>query len=400
MIDKEVDINNLIALLKQHMAQSYELSNVMLRKSDEYTQSLYFRMLCAVTLASDDNNDEQQLYLRRVLAGIESKAELDEYMADALHMFESDIEDFVETLKDSDLRYTFCVDALILISAAQNNEHAYEIAACLFELLSIKNDELRFLSVFAAGVLTRSNKKITQAEKLRPMSMRNIELKFYIYAFRVGPIVSDKNEPHYLSLNNDASQIDTSEVITKQQVSFKNMKLELGANENLRFRGNYTVEFIDCEIKGSNIPITFKKVTNVIFTGCRISGFTKRFSVLDNCHLLKFEKCNVSDCGITAESLSESCGGVFRAGEIGFCYINDCTFANCYVKGAYNWRPQCSGTIFFARTAFKLSTERNVFNNCKADNNYDTKQELFDVNKVRYFISNGNIIDGKANPVT
>lgn len=91
----EQQIDAVRAYFKEHKAERYPFENPYLREKEEYIQSLYYRMLCALVRYPDEPDDMQVLYIRRLMAGAQAEHTFQDYMKMALDLDTDDINEFI-----------------------------------------------------------------------------------------------------------------------------------------------------------------------------------------------------------------------------------------------------------------------------------------------------------------
>lgn len=160
--------------------------NPYLKEKDEYAQSLYYRMLCEIVRYPSSADDMQVLYIRRLMIGTQAEHTFEDYMKMAFGLDSNDINDFVSIFGKDVLRYYFCVDSLILLSATPTHTESYTFLSELIELLGISKDELRYLSAVAAAIVTQSSQSFDEAKTLTPRSTKDISFHQYVKWFYTG----------------------------------------------------------------------------------------------------------------------------------------------------------------------------------------------------------------------
>ena len=79
-------------------------------------------MLCSLIRYTGEPSKMQVLYVRRLMAGINAEAAFEDYMKMALDLDTTDVDEFIATYKQDDLKYYFCIDGMILLAVAENAE--------------------------------------------------------------------------------------------------------------------------------------------------------------------------------------------------------------------------------------------------------------------------------------
>lgn len=394
----EQQIDAVRAYFKEHKAERYPFENPYLREKEEYIQSLYYRMLCALVRYPDEPDDMQVLYIRRLMAGAQAEHTFQDYMKMALDLDTDDINEFISAFHEDELRFYFCVDGLVLLSAVQAHEKAYALLSELIELLGITKDELRYLSVIAAAIVTQSSQAFDSAKALATHFTKHLSFYPYIRGFYSGLITDTSAEKHIYFANGGNISLSQYGPYTAKRVVIENISCVL--DQDIKFEGCEEVIIRNCILKGNEYRFEFLRVGKVIIENCDISNFSNRFAYLKDTNHLFVQKNRFENCGCCSDS--DIRGGVFLIGDnnaLKEIRFTENEFLNCYVartEHKYNYRA--TGIILGDNSydIEKISVLNNRFYGCECRNN-GNYAAVYIYASAHEEIEEGNICTG---PVT
>lgn len=393
----EQQIDAIRAYFKEHKAERYPFENPYLREKEEYIQSLYYRMLCALVRYPDEPDDMQVLYIRRLIAGAQAEHTFQDYMKMALDLDTDDINEFISAFHEDELRFYFCVDGLVLLSAVQAHQKAYALLSELIELLGITKDELRYLSAIAAAIVTQSSQAFDSAKALATRFTRHLSFYPYIRGFYSGLITDTSVEKHIYSADGGKVSLGQYGPYTAKRVVIENISCVL--DQNIKFEGCEEVIIHNCVLKGNEYRFEFYRVGKVSIENCEISDFSNRFAYLKNTNNLFVEKNHFENCGYYDKK--DALGGVFYnecdsiTNSVSFIQNE---FLRCYIaRNNFEYNMYATGIIMASNdTINTLSIQHNRFSGCECRNNSKISELYFRV-PVNEKVEEGNICTG---PVT
>lgn len=368
----EQQIDAVRAYFKEHKAERYPFENPYLREKEEYIQSLYYRMLCALVRYPDEPDDMQMLYIRRLMAGAQAEHTFQDYMKMALDLDTDDINEFISAFHEDELRFYFCVDGLVLLSAVQAHEKAYALLSELIELLSITKDELRYLSVIAAAIVTQSSQAFDSAKALATRFTKHLSFYPYVRGFYSGLISDTSAEKYIYSANGGSVSLSQYGPYTAKRVVIENISCVL--DQDIKFEGCEEVIIRNCILKGNEYRFEFLRVGKVIIENCDISNFSNRFAYLKDTNHLFVQKNDFENCGFCSEDGHSTYGGVFftsfgsKMKSINFI---ENKFLNCYIaKSKFKDGIDATGIIFAScyQQIDALHILNNQFHGCACRN--------------------------------
>ena len=394
----EQQIDAVRAYFKEHKAERYPFENPYLREKEEYIQSLYYRMLCALVRYPDEPDDMQVLYIRRLMAGAQAEHTFQDYMKMALDLDTDDINEFISAFHEDELRFYFCVDGLVLLSAVQAHEKAYALLSELIELLGITKDELRYLSAIAAAIVTQSSQAFDSAKALATHFTKHLSFYPYIRGFYSGLITDTSAEKHIYFANGGNISLSQYGPYTAKRVVIENISCVL--DQDINFEGCAEVILRNCTLKGNEYQFQFYYVRKIMIENCNISDFSNRFAYLKNSTNLFVQNNRFENCGYCGKT--DALGGVFYnyASSMATNIVNfiNNEFFYCYIaRNERKLNMWATGIIFSSSFSVKtLSIQHNRFYGCECRNN-DTRSEVYICASANEKVEEGNICTG---PVT
>ena len=369
----------------------------MLAEKEEYIKSLYLRMLCALIRYTGEPSAMQVLYVRRLMAGINVEAAFEDYMKMALDLNTTDVDEFIAAYKQDTLKHYFCIDAIILLSVAENAEKNYELLAELVEMLGINREQLKYLTAVAKAIVMQSSELFDEAKKLLPDSLLNLSLFHYIDGFYTGKIV-DTYEKRYLYSPNKG-MIDLTSYNAKQ-VIIENISATL--QHDVDFNGCEEVIIRNCKFYDSEYNFNFISVGKVIIENCEIVNFSNRVAYFSGVNDMIIDGNKFVNCGCTGEF--DTVGGVFYCSEggcIDFVILQNNELINCYVART-NYKSNYWATdifIHFDNEVNDIKIVGNHFIGGECRNNGTRKNAAYICCHSENILEEKNICRGSVNRI-
>ena len=375
MPEYENKIDKIRKYFEGKKAELYPLKNAMLAEKEEYIKSLYLRMLCALIRYTGEPSTMQVLYVRRLIAGINAEAAFEDYMKMALDLNTTDVDEFIAAYKQDTLKHYFCIDAIILLSVAENAEKNYELLAELVEMLGINREQLKYLSAAAKAIVMQSSELFDEAKKLLPDSLLNLSLFHYIDGFYTGKIVDTYEKRHLYSPNK--GMIDLTSYNAKQ-VIIENISATL--QHDVDFIGCEEVIIRSCKFYDSKYKFNFIGIGKVTIEDCEISNFSNRVACFTGVNNIIIDGNKFVNCGCTGES--DTVGGVFycsEEGSIDFVILQNNELLNCYVARTNYKYNYWATDIFmhFDNYVNDLTIVGNHFIGGECRNNGTSKKDVY-----------------------
>lgn len=365
---------------RRRKADNYPIKNHPLSYLDEDSRKLYLEMLCMIASYSENPTEMQFMFLQRILAGVGTGENIEDYMVRALNINIENFDQFVKTFRNSNLKYSFCVDAIILAGVSVPCEQCQlKLEAELFELLDINESELLYLCGVANAILEQSSEQFIELYPIKPEDI-SIELfKCYLSSFFVGLLTDSPDEKHYYAYKLSEINLQMQHFVNKEKkFLFENLIIRL--ENNWYFDRNDSIVFKNCVIVGENFSFYFDSVSRVEFQNCTIQSFKNRIAYLTSVKTLMLNKSRFHNCGCKKPvEWYAVCGGMFvlNGENMKFIEICDCQLFNCYVEqeGA-NYGPYGVLMDGSGKEVEKIHIMRNKFINCQCINGDKAREDM------------------------
>lgn len=364
MSDYEKNIDKIRKYFEEHKAELYPFENALLSEKDEYVKSLYFRMLCTLTRYTGEPSEMQVLYIRRLLAGSHAESEFEDYMKMALDLDKGDIDEFMSIFAEDELRYYFCIDGSILLSAVKADDKNYELLAELVELLGINRKELSYIVSVAKAIITQDSELFDETKEIAPQTTKQLSMYHYVQAFYAGAIVDTSERLHIYSCEKAEVDLSKYSPIKAKKVIVENVLISLKAD--VFFENCEEVIFLNTDVKVNDCRLGFKNVVSVMFENALFENGKQYPIMFNHCGKIQMYSCrfrnfisrtiqeeNVANFSISKSSFDKceyqysrdtedwkSFGGVIFSnspGSNGTNYFDNCTFVNCGGRNTRNY---------------------------------------------------------------
>ena len=383
---KQETLTKLLSALKEIAAEKYALINQNLQSLDEYIRLLYIKLLCTTAQYENVPTESQELYLKRVVGGLEVEGSLEEHMRKSLDISETDLREFLSYMKDSCTRFYFVLDGLILSGMCSMSEENREYLAQLIEVCNVTKKELQQLCIIAKSVIQQEPSLFDEAKKRGNENIAYLDFTPYVQNYYAGAIIDTDEEKYY-----SAPEKEMAEEITfperfhaLRKVTFNNLKIDM--NANIVLESCEEVCFKDCDITGGDFNIKLLSCRNVSFENCKFSDFSNRVLIEEQNGNVAIRNCNFMDCVYIYRRHSsywEWEGCVIHTdnpAENGINNIVNCVFRSC--GGRNRGFPYSSAFISDVRSNVSGSTFYNCwhYSNC----NYDPRKDEEDSRRTMF----------------
>lgn len=360
---KQEALTKLLSALKEIAAEKYALINQNLQSLDEYIRLLYIKLLCTTVQYENVPTESQELYLKRVVGGLEVEGSLEEHMRKSLDISETDLKEFLSYMKDSSTRYYFVLDGLILSGMCSVSEENREYLAQLIEVCNVTKKELQQLCMIAKSVIQQDPALFDEAQKRENENIAYLDFTPYVQNYYAGAIIDTDEEKYYSAPEKEMAEgiIFPERFHALRKVTFNNLKIDL--NANIVLESCEEVCFKECDIGGGEFNIKLLSCGNVRFENCRFSDFSNRVLIEEQTGSVTIRNCSFTDCIFIYSSWehnSSEKGFVIYAENPagnGINNIINCVFKNCGgrnedhsypVAFVSNARSSVSGSTFYS----------------------------------------------------
>lgn len=357
---KQEALTKLLSELKEIAAEKYALINQNLQSQDEYIRLLYIKLLCTTVQYENVPTESQELYLKRVVGGLEIEGSLEEHMRKSLDISETDLREFLSYMKDSSIRFYFVLDGLILSGMCSVSEENREYLAQLIEVCNVTKKELQQLCMIAKSVIQQDPALFDEAKKSENENIVYLDFTPYVQNYYTGAIIDTDEEKYYYAPEKERAEGITfpERFHALRKVRFNNLKINL--NANIVLESCEEVCFKECDISGGKFNIKLLSCGNISFENCRFSDFSNRVLIEEQNGSVTIRNCSFTDC-VFIYSRNESdwkrWGCVIYtedSAENGINNIINCIFKNCGGRNRNNYYS--SAFVSNARSNVSCST--------------------------------------------
>jgi len=160
LIMKEL-INKFREYMRNNKGNVYPIENhtLALNGVDEYTKETYLKMLCVIMRYDGQGSEEQALFIKRLIKGIDGERSFEEYLRKAMELDDKFIDEILKQIEENNLKYIFTIDCLLITYTSPNvSDEQIGFAAELAEIIGIKKDEMELIVKFVKSVLEQDCK--------------------------------------------------------------------------------------------------------------------------------------------------------------------------------------------------------------------------------------------------
>ena len=329
-------IRELISYIEKTKALDFKIERSDLMRETDYTKNLYFKLLAVLLIQGDEIQPGQKNLFERLIAGANCDYEMHDYICQALNIEIDEYVEFMKQNKETELRYAFVLDALLLITINGIQDEQLILAAHYIEALKIENASVKYLCKLTKAILEQDAVQYMYCDSIRPNNVSNIIGKNYITE-DIEPGIW-KNGSEILLYATELSVVDDrllDEIVKSDYsvVHMKNISVKPFQHKFL-FKNHKKIIFENCFFD-SNEAINIVNCDEVEIIGCRFCDFSFRvFQVMDVPKILmkdtSFENCILS-CDKYKSWECSACV-IFSDGKSEITYVENCIFENCRVE--------------------------------------------------------------------
>lgn len=357
--------DNIRAFMNSHKAEKYPFDNPAILCAEESIKKLYYSFLCILIQYGDSTNIDQITIFKRMLAGAKIEESFEDYLAFALELDAKKLVEFIDSISNSELKYYFVLDGILILSLSNSNDKQYMFLAELAEFLNVTKDELEYLAQIAKSSVTQDSKSYKESQKKVPATLFGFSALPYIKNFYSG-IVSNTPSLFYCysktknNISVSGKQYSAKKVVFEnihttidsiveirncEEVTFKNCLLEF-ENSGVTIDQVGCVNLIDCKITGGQYSSACFNINNTKDVKIEHCIFTKVQTYLfceERIKNISFLSCTFDECGYSYSRSRHDwyeLGGLFRSNKIETVGINqyiNCLFKKCQILNTSNY---------------------------------------------------------------
>lgn len=173
--------SRLLEQIKKQNYRNYPIKNALLESETDYIKNNYFRHL-ALTLTQKGEASENQRYLfSRMIEGVEAEDKIEDYLRQAMDIEIDQYIEFMDQLKEKEIRYRFLLDAALIICCDIHTEEQEELLACFMETLKISLADAAFICETTRNVLKQDRDRyLGQMNANYGISFRDFAKEYFI----------------------------------------------------------------------------------------------------------------------------------------------------------------------------------------------------------------------------
>lgn len=361
----------LLEQIKKSNFANYPISNALLTNETDYIKNNYFRHLALVLTQKGEVSENQRYLFSRLLVGANAESDIEEYLRQA---FDIEIEQYVEfmnQMKEKELRYRFLLDATLITCCDAYDAEQQELLAAFMESLKMSLKEAEFLCVIGKSILEQDKKNYwEQIRRNEDIAFRNFAEEYALgYAGEYLELVTKDSLFLYFPEKREISKeflvskgVQNGIINGFAEVKVDNIIFDVG-KEDLLVKGCKKVLFENCEFLGGECGINIVDDGELVFRNCTFTDFTKRairiFCGTDTTvgiYGCSFKKCYLYESRYDKRWIRR--GGVIWSEKKSMIKIEGSSFNDC---GVVNTHRYYSSAIILNQQA---SIKSCAFNNC------------------------------------
>ncbi|MGP1405908.1 hypothetical protein [Filifactor alocis] len=364
-------VNNCLIKSKTKL---YPIENNRLSTETDFLKNGYMKMLAVIFQQCEDISNDQLVLFERIKEGINTEYSVEDYLRMALTIKIDDFLNFCSEVKESELKYRFIFDAIVLSVVGKNNKRQLELVAEISEMLEIKKDELKYLSTVAKSIVCVDMLGYVDMYFVKLEGIPDYTFCDYVKLFSDKPILENHNTVIFQSTCEANVTIENLKYVIstdKPFIKLVNMEVDL-AEFSMQFYEKKKIHLERCKIIGGEYSIEFTHCEEVVISNCFVSDFKtsvicfsdiKKMSIINTV----FKNCKESSCedffenelrnlkyfnAIMSNRTPDYIGCIF-SGKIennGRVYIDKSTFVDCGHTKSFDYNrfafiPNCVSEV-------------------------------------------------------
>ena len=361
-INKRVE--RIRAFFKKVQPQNHPIKDHPVAGCDEYVKGIYFDMLCVIAMYENDDAENQNRFIHRLMAGSGDTLTITDHIKRAMEITTEKMSEFITQVQSNNLVNIFFIDSLI-ISCANGlpNRKQTEFLAELGDTLGLNKASIQFCSELAVGILEQDFDKIKDSVS-RYKNVETIVESADCYIMPIAKTVSNTdiallpNKIHFYSsvISDTAFKTEEREFNNRDSVIMENLRFD----DYINFNSIKEVKLVGCifENISGETALYFSGVQKVNIKNCIFKNLEEGALWFFSSDIrVTISKSYFSDCSRPSSNYSSerSRGGIISSHERTNVTFEKCVFKNIYTKDHY-------GIISYGNDVIANNCE---FYNCK-----------------------------------
>ncbi|WP_298482117.1 right-handed parallel beta-helix repeat-containing protein [uncultured Ruminococcus sp.] len=397
----DTKVKQIRTFFKRNQPKSHPILEHPISKCEEYVRGLYFDMLCVMAQYENEDVENQNRFIQRIMAGCEESMPITEHIKRAMEISADKVEEFLKQCKENDLSEIFFVDSLLIACAnGAPNKKQVEFLAEIGDVLGFDKGKMQYLTELAVSILEQDSEKYETANAGYEEENKGKLLEqmvCYTKQFVCGLLIDIPTYRYYYA----KKQSDTS--LFDVGTTFKNLDSIVIENQFMNqlivFQSIKSVVLRNCTIRSTTLY--FVAIDNIIIDNCTFEWNGKHDFVYEDGksdyyyadRAIDFELSNsnilVKNSKFRGFSVysAHDCYYDGKATGAVFCdtsnnkgnsiLIENCDFSDIHTSAGY-YRDYGSYSILYYRSSdcYKVRVINSHFSNCHSDGT-GTQYHLF-----------------------
>ena len=392
-------VEQIRSFFKKAQPDNHPIVNHPLSQCEEYVKGLYFDMLCVMAQYENEDVENQNRFIQRIMAGCNETMTISEHIKRAMEISVDKVTEFVKQCNDNNLKEIFFIDSLIICCAnGTPNRKQVDFLAEIADVLCFDKNKVKFISELTVAILEQDSDKYGQLMNNNADEYKKFIRQIFCYTKLFvynNVLVRNNNELYYYSpkINNQSLFDEAANFKEIDEITFENQFID----NNINFLSVKKVTLINCKIQ--NATLQFESVDKILIEDCEFEwngehNFTyedgrKNYYFRDRAIKLYLSGANISvrNCKFSGfkvfsylENSSDGSGyGAVFCDLLGKAEYNKLVIDNCEFKdintSASHYRSFADNCIFYSYSRrYKIEVTNSHFSNC---NSNSTNTRLF-----------------------
>lgn len=347
-MDKKVEMVR--SFFKKEQPKNHPVKNHPLEKCEEYVKNLYIDMLCVFAMYDNDDTENQNCFIERIIYGVEDTLSIADHIKRAMEITVDKVSEFIKQIQSNDIKDIFFIDALIISCAnGSPTKKQTEFLAEFADMFGLTKDNIQFLCEMVICILEQDFDKL----KKLVSNYTDIEdcvksANCYIEPLIYANTVEMPNDVYYYSIVKEKKAIFNNPYeFNINSVTLENIIID----KNISFNGVKTVNLIGCIFENmKEVALTFKDVETVNISQCIFKNLEKVFYFYLDSTVISIIDSSFENC-----SVASSQGVIISSSNKNQIWLTKCIFKDIISQGS------TSSVISYSN---KIKAEGCEFYNC------------------------------------
>lgn len=264
-------VEQIRSFFKKAQPDNHPIVNHPLSQCEEYVKGLYFDMLCVMAQYENEDVENQNRFIQRIMAGCNETMTISEHIKRAMEISVDKVTEFVKQCNDNNLKEIFFIDSLIICCAnGTPNRKQVDFLAEIGDVFGYDKISVKFMGELVIAVLEQDFEKLKECVN----NYEDIEKELAAANCYIQPII-------------DENVVSSNDNLIYYSLLFCNEPLFDGITE-YDAKGMFG-DYVKIKHKDSvtienhiiNKPVIYNSVKRVVLKGCEIRDVS-RFDCVEN----------------------------------------------------------------------------------------------------------------------